>query len=90
MSWVEMLKGDCGTEKSDLTPGQKSFVERSRRTLQSQKQEEAETNEVMQQLKGIYQGQMQDAMRQARSGATIAELKDGLVNALESELEIME
>ena len=44
----------------------------------------------MQRLKVVYEGQMQEAMRRARSGATIAELKDGLVNALESELEIME
>ena len=84
MSWKEVIK------ERELTPGQKSFVERSRKTLYSQKQEEAETNEVMQRLKVVYEGQMQEAMRRARSGATIAELKDGLVNALESELEIME
>ena len=90
MSWVEVLKGDCGTEKSDLTPGQKSFVERSRKTLYSQKQEEAETNEVMQRLKVVYEGQMQEAMRRARSGATIAELKDELVNSFENELEMAE
>ena len=85
MSWEDIIK-----EERELTPGQKSFIDRATRTLHSQKQEEAETNEVMQQIKVIYESQMQDAMRQARTGATIAELKDGLVNALESELEIME
>ena len=74
----------------DMWGNNDTFIDRATRTLHSQKQEEAETNEVMQQLKVIYESQMQDAMRQARTGATIAELKDGLVNALESELEIME
>ncbi len=86
MSWKDIIK----EERKPLTAGQQSFVDRATRTHHSQKQEEAETNEVMQQLKVIYQAQMQDAIRQARTGATIAELKDGLVNALESELEIME
>ena len=84
MSWQDIIK------ERELTPGQKSFVERSRKTLYSQKQEEAETNEVMQRLKVVYEGQMQEAMRRARSGATIAELKDGLVSSLESELEMAE
>ena len=84
MSWQDIIK------ERELTPGQKSFVERSRKTLYSQKQEEAETNEVMQRLKVVYEGQMQEAMRRARSGATIAELKDELVNSFQNELELAE
>ena len=45
MSWEDIIK-----EERELTPGQKSFIDRATRTLHSQKQEEAETNEVMQQL----------------------------------------
>ena len=84
MSWKAIVK------QRELTPGQESFVERSRRTLQSQRQEEEETNYVMDRLKVVYEGQMQEAMRRARSGATIAELKDELVSSLENELEMVE